>query len=110
MINQEKKDTISIKKYSKQAKILIAEPENELLFLFKTCLSSFGVLIDTADSGNEAMARFQSSKEVGRPYDTVVLDTHLGNPSGLDVAKTIRSDKPDQKLVLVTTTPREYLP
>jgi CheY-like chemotaxis protein len=33
----------------------------------------------------------------------------LYNPSGLDVAKEIRSEKPDQKLVLVTTTPKEHL-
>ena len=39
-----------------------------------------------------------------------MLDTHLHNTSGLDVAKKIRSEKPDQKLVLVTTTPKEYLP
>jgi CheY-like chemotaxis protein len=33
----------------------------------------------------------------------------LSNPSGLDVAKRIRSENPDQKIVLVTTTPKKYL-
>ena len=39
-----------------------------------------------------------------------MIDTHLVNPTGLEVAKTIRREKPDQKLVLVTTTPIENLP
>ena len=39
----------------------------------------------------------------------IVLDTHLYFPSGLDVAKKIHLEKPDQKLVLVTTMPKEYL-
>ena len=37
------------------------------------------------------------------------MDTHLHNPSGLDIAKRIRSQKPNQKLVLVTTSPKENL-
>lgn len=89
---------------------MIAEGENDLLFLFSAYLSSLGVKTDLADSGDKALDYFGDSKEQGRPYDAILLDTHLFNPSGLDVAKKIRSYNPDQKLVLVTTTPKEYLP
>lgn len=77
--------------------------------LFRTCLSSLGIYTETANTGNEAIDRFLESKKKGKLYDAILLDTHLFSPSGLDVAKIIRSDKPDQKLVLVTTTPKEYL-
>lgn len=89
--------------------ILIAEPENELLTLFRQYLSSLGVKTETASSGHEAVEQFHNSEENERPYDVIVLDTHLENPSGLDIAKRIRSQKPDQKVVLVTTTPKENL-
>ena len=39
-----------------------------------------------------------------------MLDTHLFCPSGLDVAKKIHSESPHQKLIIVTTTPKENLP
>ena len=64
---------------------------------------------ETASSGQETLYYFLQSKEKQRPYDAILLD-HLFNPSGLEVAKRIRSEKPGQKLVLVTTTPKESLP
>jgi two-component system OmpR family response regulator len=93
-----------------QSQILIAESENDLLTLFRDYLSSLGAKTETALSGHEAIELFVSSEENERPYDVIVLDTHLINPSGLDIAKRIRSQKPNQKLVLVTTSPKEYLP
>jgi len=93
-----------------QELILIAESEGELLLLFRTFLSSLGMNIETASSGHEALDRFIESKEKGRRYDAIVIDTHLVNPAGLEIAKTIRNEKPDQKLVVVTTTPIENLP
>ncbi len=99
-----------VKKESGQVRILIAESENELVLLFNTRLSSLGIHTEIANSGNDVIDCFIESKEKGRPYDAILLDTHLLNPSGLDVAKRIRSEKPDQKLVLVTTTPKENLP
>ncbi len=65
---------------------------------------------ETVNTGHDALDCFLESKERKRSYDIIVVDTHLFDPSGLDVAKRIRSEKPDQKLVLVTTTPKENLP
>jgi two-component system, OmpR family, response regulator len=93
-----------------QSQILIAESESELRVLFREYLSSIGIRTETVNSGHGAIEHFLKSKENKKAYDVVVLDTHLHGPSGLDVAKKIRSQKPDQKLVLVTTTPKENLP
>jgi two-component system OmpR family response regulator len=92
-----------------QTQILIAESENELLTLFREYLSTLGMKAETVRSGHEAIEQFLRSEETQRPYDVIVLDTHLQNPSGLDIAKRIRSQKPDQKLILITTTPKENL-
>ncbi len=99
-----------MKKDLEQVQILIAEAESELLFLFRTYLTSLGMSIKTANTGHEALDYFNDSKRKERPYNAIVLDTHLNNPSGLDVAKRIHSEKPDQKMLIVTTTPKEYLP
>jgi two-component system, OmpR family, response regulator len=97
-------------KESEQLQILIAESDSDLLTLFKEYLSSLGVKTETATSGQEAIEQFLKSKENKRPYNAIVLDTHLQNLSGLEVAEKIRSEKPDQKVVMITTTPRKYLP
>ena len=102
-------DAHSLNKVKEQLQILIAESESDLLTLFREYLSSLGMKIETASSGHEAIEQFVTSEENERPYDAIVLDTHLLNPSGLDIAKRIRSQKPDQKLVLITTTPKENL-
>ena len=74
-----------------QSQILIAESENDLLTLFSDYLSSLGAKTETARSGHEAIEQFLNSEKNERPYDVIVLDTHLLNPSGLDIAKRIRS-------------------
>jgi two-component system, OmpR family, response regulator len=93
-----------------QKQILISESEKELGSLFETYLSSLGINAKIANSGEKTMDRFFNSKKKDKPFDTILLDTHLSDPSGLDIAKRIRREKPHQKLVIVTTTPKEYLP
>jgi two-component system, OmpR family, response regulator len=100
----------SEEKELEKIQILIAESDNELVSLFETYLSLLGMNIKTASSGEKALDCFLDSKKKDRPYDAIIVDTHLSNPSGLDVVKRIRNEKPDQKIVLVTTTPTEYLP
>lgn len=93
-----------------QTQILIAEPEKELQSLFSAYLSSLGISTVIANSGDIALDCFFNSKKKERPYAAIVLDTHIVNPGGLEIAKRIHFEEPDQKLVIVTTTPREYLP
>jgi len=100
----------SLHKELEQIQILIAESEKELQSLFRTYLSSLGMSIKTAKTGHETLGYYLDSKKNGRPYSAIVLDTHLANPSGLDVAKRIHSENLDQKMVIVTTTPVQYLP
>ena len=99
----------SLNKVKEQLLILIAESESDLLTLFREYLSLVGMKTETVSSGHEAIEQFVTSEGNDMPFDAIVLDTHLLNPSGLDIAKRIRSQKPDQKLVLITTSPKENL-
>ena len=49
-----------------ETQILIAEPESELLLLFREYLSSLEMCIKTASSGHEAINHFLNSKKNGR--------------------------------------------
>lgn len=89
---------------------MIAEAEGDLALLFEACFSSLGIITETSNTGVKTLDCFFECKKNDRPYDTIILDTHLSNPKGLDIAKRIRSEEPNQKLILVTTTPRVYLP
>jgi two-component system, OmpR family, response regulator len=105
-LNQEN----SILRVANETKILIGEADNDLLMLFRDYFSALGMTSVTAGSGRETLDWFIASQRKERPYDFIMLDTHLSNPSGLEIAKRIRREKPDQKLVMITTTPKENLP
>jgi len=89
--------------------ILIGESESELLVLFREYLTSIGIKTITANSGHEIIDYFLDSVKNNYAYNVIVIDTHLSDTPGLDIAKRIRLEKPDQRLVLVTTTPKENL-
>jgi DNA-binding response OmpR family regulator len=43
-------------------------------------------------------------------YDVVIINTHLPDKSGLDVAREIHKKKRSQRIIMTTTTPIEHLP
>jgi len=94
----------------KLTRILLAESEKEIRSLFKIYLDSLGADSETADDGNIALAAYLRSKENGRKYDAVVLDTHLKDISGLDVAKKIHDRDQSQRIILITTRSKKQLP
>ena len=61
----------------KQTQILIAESEPELLTLFKTYPDSLGVESVAVDNADEFLSTFLQSKNEGKDYDAILLDTHL---------------------------------
>ncbi len=87
----------------RQARFLIAESEIELQSLFKAYLDLLGAESEIVDNGNRALTTFLQSKNNGKKYDAVVIDTHLKGKKGLDVAKKIRQSDNSQKIILVTT-------
>lgn len=78
--------------------------------MFKTFLETLGVKSATVADGEAAFEVFLEKENKGRQYHVVVLDTHLQGLGGLDLAKKIHHIKPIQRILMVTTTPVEYLP
>jgi two-component system, OmpR family, response regulator len=109
---EEKEDTNSLlrRKELEQARFLIAESEKELQSLFKAYFDLIGAESELVDDGNRALSTFLQTKNEGKGYDAVVVDTHLKGKKGLEVAKKIRQSDNSQKIVLVTTSLKEQLP
>ncbi len=80
------------------ATILIVDDEPVILDVFRRFLEGDGRELVLAGSAREAIAAG------GRPgdLDVALLDKNLGDGSGLDVARALRSAKPDVEIILVT--------
>ncbi len=114
--NDENKEFVNKKGYTelsselKQARFLIAESEKELSSLFQAYVDLLGAESEIVDNGDRALSTFLQSKNEGKGYDAVVLDTHLKGKKGLEVAKKIHEKDSSQKIILVTTSMKEQLP
>jgi CheY-like chemotaxis protein len=103
-VSTEEDSIKGISKELKQTRILLAESEPEILLLFKTYLDSLGIESVTVDDGDKAVETFLQSKNNGKHYDAVVIDTHMKGTLGLEAAKKIRENDRAQRIILLTTT------
>jgi two-component system, cell cycle sensor histidine kinase and response regulator CckA len=80
------------------ATILIVDDEPVILDVFRRFLEGEGRELVLAGSAREALA------VGGRPgdLDVAIVDKNLGDGSGLDVARALRTAKPDVEVILVT--------
>jgi len=53
---------------------------------------SWGMISDSSPNGQEGISALRKAEQMGRPYDFVVLDMHMPDMDGLEVAQTIQND------------------
>ena len=88
---------------TKQIRILIAEPEMDIRNLYDAFLDSLGIEVVSVESGNKCLeSAFDTD---GDGYDMIILDSHLNDIGGLDLARRIHEKMPNQRIVLTTTLP-----
>jgi len=80
------------------ARLLIVDDEPVILDVFRRFLEGEGRTLTLAGSAHEAMARAAEPGEI----DVALVDKNLGDGSGLDVARRLKSMKPDVEVILVT--------
>ena len=97
------------KKNRKSKRILIAEPEPDIQFLYSLFAKQYGFSISDVriiESGNKCLEIvFSNTREDSNnnDYDIIMLDTHLHDISGFEVARKIRDRLPHKKIILTTT-------
>ena len=92
---------------TKPIRILVAEPDMDIRNLYYAYLDSLGFDVVTVESGNKCLEYAFDSTDDG--YDMIILDSHLHDIGGLEVAKNIRNRIPNQKIVLTTTCPLDQI-
>ena len=99
------------KKEKKPKRILIAEPNPDIQFLYSLYTKLYGFSISdvkVVQNGNKCLEIIHSSREDNKnnnnnDYDIVIVDTHLPDISGFEVARKIRDRLPHKRIILTTT-------
>jgi DNA-binding response OmpR family regulator len=96
------------KKEKRPQRIIIAEPEPDIQYLYYLYTKQYGFStsdINIVESGNKCLEIVFSNTEDSNnnDYDIIMLDTHLPDISGFEVARKIRNRLPHKKIILTTT-------
>ena len=97
------------KQKRKSIRILIAEPDSDIHVLYSLFTKQYGFSISdvkVVQNGNKCLELIHSSREDNNEnddYDIFIVDTHLRDISGFEVAKKIRDRLPHKKIILTTT-------
>jgi two-component system, OmpR family, response regulator len=98
------------KKEKKPKRILIAEPNSDIQFLYSLFTKQYGFSISdvkVVQNGNKCLETIHSSREDNNEnnndYDIFIVDTHLRDISGFEVARKIRDRLPHKRIILTTT-------
>ncbi len=83
----------------KNKKVLLVDDDKVNLMLGKAILQNFKCSFDMAENGKEAITKLDAKK-----YDVILLDIHMPDISGLEVAKYLRNIKKDKESKIIAVT------
>lgn len=87
------------------ARILIVEDEEYLRELYQEVLSDQGYFVDTAENGNEGLAKIQQGG-----WDLVLLDIILPGIDGISIMRQIKASPaklPNKKIIFLTNLDKD---
>ena len=98
-------------KEKKPKRILIAEPDSDIHVLYSLFTKQYGFSISdvkVVQNGNKCLEIIHSSRndnnnKENNDYDIFIVDTHLSDISGFEVARKIRNRLPNKRIILTTT-------
>ena len=98
----------NLNKKKKTKRILIVEPEPDIQYLYSLCIKQYGFSIsdvNIVENGNKCLEYVFSNTDDNNDnsYDIIIIDTHLRDISGFEVARKIRNKLPHKKIILTTT-------
>ena len=82
-------------------RIIIAESNVDMQNLYTDYLGSLGIFVQILENGKKLLEFIENMKNFN--FDLIILDTHLSDMPGADVAKKIRNKLPEQRIVFTTT-------
>jgi two-component system NtrC family sensor kinase len=97
------------KKERKPKRLLIAEPDSDIHVFYSLFTKQYGFSISdvkVVQNGNKYLEIIDSSRKdnnENNDYDIFIVDTHLHDISGFEVARKIRDRLPHKRIILTTT-------
>jgi len=88
-------------------KVLIAEDEDDIAQQYKMVLEELGHEVERAKDGEECLKIFHNAleknyKDRPNPYDVILLDYLMPIMDGIEAAKVILEECPEQRIIFVT--------
>ncbi len=91
----------------KTKKILIVEPEPDIQYIYSYFTRQHGFKdsdVNIVENGNKCLeVIFSDNIDSNNDYDIIIIDTHLRDISGFEVARKIRDRLPHKRIILTTT-------
>ena len=86
-------------------KILVVDDNATNRLILEQSLAAWGVAVETAAGGPAGLSALQEAAAGGRPFDLALLDFHMPDMNGIELAVAItREAGPAPRLVLLTST------
>ncbi len=83
----------------KDKRVLLVDDDNINLLLGKTILEKFSCPFDIANNGKEAIEKIDKGR-----YDIILLDIHMPDINGIEVAKYLRKQMKDTRTKIIALT------
>ncbi len=83
-----------------QKHILIVDDDKNILDSLSSILKSNSYIVDTAQNGAEAIAKFETQK-----FNLVLLDIKLPDMNGTELLNRMHNDSPEMMLIMITGFP-----
>ena len=70
-------------------------------------LAGWGMAPDSADGGRSALALLERAVESGRPYEAALIDMHMPEIGGLELARTVKATPKlrSTRLIMLSSSP-----
>ena len=92
-----------IRRHTMSQKILVVDDEQSIVTLLKYNLETTGYIVEVAYDGEEALKKVETEQP-----ELIVLDVMLPKKDGIEVCKTIRSDKNLVPILMLTAKDDEF--
>ena len=88
---------------ARPVRVLVAEPEEDIQMLYREYLELRGLELTIVSTSDTCLGSiFNTVHSEG--FDIIILDTHLKDISGIEVARKIKQRLPDQRIIITSTT------
>ncbi len=81
------------------ARLLVVDDEQDIVYVLKHGLQSYGFLVDGFTNPEDALQSFKSNAEI---YRLVLCDSEMPSLSGIQLAKKVKEINPNVKVLLLT--------